>query len=98
MTYGARAVAYSTVQWGRYFGADLAYMQAEQARYLADLAKQTPGIGGVVSASVNGSSFTNAVGGAFASYAEWQAEIQSAMSQLLDTVPDVPNATVAVMR
>ena len=65
-------------------------MQAEQARYLADLAKQTPGIGGVVSASVNGSSFTNAVGGHFSSYAEWQAEIQDAFSQLDDNVQALP--------
>lgn len=90
-------MAYSFVQWGAYFGNSLAEMQAQLARYKATVAALTPGSGNIVSASVNGSSFTYGPNGTW-SLEEWQQQIQSALSQVDDTVPDVPNATVAVMR
>ena len=87
-------MAYSTVQWGPFFGFSLAEMQAQLARYKSTLTALTPGAGNIVSASVNGSSFTYGPNGTW-SLAEWQAEIQSALSQVDDTVPDLPNASVA---
>lgn len=78
-------VAYSTVQAGLYWGFTLAEMQAEFARYKAALTSVTAGAGHIVSASVNGSSFTYGPNGDL-SLAQWQAEIQNAMSWVDDNV------------
>ena len=87
-------MAYATVQAGLYWGFTLAEMQAEQARYKLAVQAITGGAGHVVSASVNGSSFTYGPN-ADLSLAQWQAEIQSAMSDVDDTVVALPSETVA---
>jgi hypothetical protein len=85
-------VAYSTVQAGAYWGWTLAEMQAELARYKSALATTTHGPRNVLGASVNGKSFTYGIGGAW-SLAQWQAEIQAAMSWVDDDVVSLDNET-----
>ena len=89
MTYSARLVAFATVQYGPYFSFSLAEMQGELSRYKAALQASTPGAGNIVSASVNGSSFTYGPNGTW-SLAEWQANIQDALSQVDDDVQALP--------
>lgn len=88
-------MAFATVKAGLYWGFTLAEMQAEQARYKLAVQAVTGGSGHIVSASVNGSSFTYGPNSDL-SLAQWQAEIQSAMSQVDDTVIDVPNEVKGV--
>lgn len=88
-------MAYSSVQAGPYFGFSLSEMQAQLARYKATVAALTPGAGNIVSASVNGSSFTYGPNGTW-SLAEWQAEIQAALAWVDDDVIDLPSETMAV--
>ena len=66
-------MAFATVQHGRYRGFSLADMQAEEAAYKVAVKNYNGGVNSVVSASVNGSSFT------YRPYTEaqldsWQAE------------------------
>ena len=82
-------MAFATVQYGPYFSFSPAEMQAELARYKAALQAATPGAGNIVSASVNGSSFTYGPNGTW-SLAEWQANIQDALSQVDDNVQALP--------
>lgn len=89
-------VAYSTVQAGAYWGWTLAEMQAEQARYKSALATTTHGPRNVLGASVNGKSFTYGVGGTW-SLAQWQAEIQAALSWVDDTVMALPSEAQGVV-
>lgn len=86
-------MAFASVKFGLYYGFSLAEMQAELARYKAAVQAMTPGAGHVTSASVNGSSFTYGPN-ADLSLAAWQAEIQSALAQVDDTVIDAPNEAV----
>jgi len=87
-------MAYASVQFGLYYGFSLAEMQAELARYKAAVQAVTGGAGHVVSASVNGSSFTYGPN-ADLSLAQWQAEIQTALSDVDDNVVALPSETVA---
>lgn len=88
-------MAYATVQAGIYFGFTLAEMQTEQARYKAEVQKVVGGPRNVVGASVNGKSFSYGPGGGGLTLAQWQAEIQDALSQVDDDVIALPNATLA---
>lgn len=87
-------MASASVQFGLYYGFSLAEMQAELARYKAVVQAVTGGAGHVVSASVNGSSFTYGPN-ADLSLAQWQAEIQNAMADVDDNVTGLPSETVA---
>jgi hypothetical protein len=87
-------MAFASVQFGLYYGFSLAEMQAELARYKAAVQAVTGGAGHVVSASVNGSSFTYGPN-ADLSLAQWQAEIQNAMADVDDNVIGLPSETVA---
>lgn len=78
-------MAYATVQAGLYFGFSLAEMETEQARYKAEMQKVVGGPRNVVGASVNGKSFSYGPGGGL-SLAQWQAEIQQALSYVDDDV------------
>lgn len=87
-------MAFASVQFGLYYGFSLAEMQAELARYKAAVQAVTGGAGHVVSASVNGSSFTYGPNSDL-SLAQWQAEIQNAMADVDDNVISLPSETVA---
>lgn len=89
-------MAYSSVQWGTYFGFTLAEMQAEQARAKAVVAAVTHGPQNIVNASVNGKSFGYGPNGTW-TVTEWQAEIQDALSQVSDAVFQLPSYTVGVV-
>lgn len=91
------AEVYDTVQAGPYFGFTLAEMQTELARYKAEVKAATHGPRHVVGASVNGKSFSYGPQGAW-SLAQWQAEIQDALSQVDDTVVALPNETAVRFR
>ena len=87
-------MAVAIVPAGRYFGRDLAYMQAELASYHAWQDEHRQGGLAVLSASVNGSSFTHGPGMNL-SPEQWIAEIQSALAALDDNILDLPSETVA---
>lgn len=87
-------MALATVDAGVYLGRDLAYMQAELARYQAAFDSITPGPRNIISASANGSSFTYGPGGSM-SLNEWRAEIQWALSRVSDSYVGEDGATVA---
>lgn len=78
-------MASDKVRAGEYIDFSLAEMQAELARYKAAMQAITPGPSNIVSASANGSSFTYGPNGSW-SLSQWRAEIQSALSQVDDTV------------
>ena len=87
-------MAYASVQFGLYYGFSLAEMQAELARYKAAVQAVSGGASHIVSASVNGSSFTYGPN-ADLSLAQWQAEIQNAMADVDDNAVALPSETVA---
>lgn len=87
-------MALATVDAGVYLGRNLAYMQAELARYQAAFDSITPGPRNIISASANGSSFTYGPGGSM-SLAEWRAEIQWALSRVSDAYISEDGATIA---
>ena len=71
-------------------------MQAEQARALAVVMNVTHGPQNIVNASVNGKSFGYGPNGTW-TITEWQAEIQDALSQVSDSVFQLPSYTVGVV-
>ena len=83
-------MAYDTVQAGIYYGFTLAEVQAELARYKAEVQKMVGGPRNVLAASVNGKSFSYVPSGSL-SLAQWQAEIQDALSQVDDDVIALPS-------
>ena len=85
-------MACDTVQSGIYFGFSLDEMQAELSRYKAEVKKLVGGPRNVVAASVNGKSFSYGPGGGL-SLAQWQAEIQDALSQVDEDVVALPSET-----
>ena len=90
-------MAYDTVQAGIYYGFTAAEMATELARYKAEVQKMVGGPRNVVGASVNGKSFSYGPGGSL-TLAQWQAEIQDALSQVDDDVIALPSETVARFR
>ena len=87
-------MAYAAVQWGPYWGATLAEMQAEKARVKAAVLSATHGSKNIVGASVNGKSFSYGPSGVW-SLAQWQAEVQDAMAQVDDAEFALPSETMA---
>ena len=85
-------MAYSSVQAGIYYGFTLAEVQAELARYKAEVQKMVGGPRNVLAASVNGKSFSYGPSGTL-SLTQWQAEIQDALSQVDDDVIALPSET-----
>lgn len=85
-------MAYSSVQAGIYYGFTLAEVQAELARYKSEVQKMVGGPRNVLAASVNGKSFSYGPSGSL-SLAQWQAEIQDALSQVDDNVIALPSET-----
>lgn len=83
-------MASDTVQHGVYFGFSLDEMNAELLRYKAEVKKLVGGPRNVVAASVNGKSFSYGPGGGM-SLAQWQAEIQDALSQVDDETVALPS-------
>lgn len=85
-------MAYATVQAGIYYGFTSAEVLAELARYKAEVKKMVGGPRNVLAASVNGKSFSYGPSGSL-SLAQWQAEIQDALSQVDDDVIALPSET-----
>lgn len=85
-------MASASVQFGTYYGFTLAEVQAELARYKAEVQKMVGGPRNVLTASVNGKSFSYGPNGSL-SLAQWQAEIQDALSQVDDDVIALPSET-----
>ena len=85
-------MACDTVQHGIYFGFSMDEMRAELSRYKAEIKKLVGGPRNVVAASVNGKSFSYGPGGGL-SLAQWQAEIQDALSQVDEDVMALPSET-----
>ena len=91
-------MAYSSVQAGIYYGFTLAEVQAELARYKAEAKKVVGGPRNVLAASMNGKSFSYGPSGSSMSLAQWQAEIQDALSQVDDDVIALPSESRARFR
>lgn len=92
------AQVYETVPAGRYLGWTLAQLQAELAKYQAQIRTLTLGPGRVVGASVNGKSFSYEHGSSIRELDAAIAEIQDAMSWVDDTVIALPSETAVRFR
>lgn len=83
-------MASASVQYGIYYGFTLSEVQAELARYKSEVQKMVGGPRNVLAASYNGKSFSYGPSGSL-SLAQWQAEIQDALSQVDDDVVALPS-------